>query len=241
MDLENFRIPLKDQYVGDINDYAKYLLLRLARSSFDPVIVAWMLTAKDSRSDGARIQYLSQPGWRDEDQKLFDSLGRLVAEGDRSIAGVERALILEGCVFASDPIDRGAEARADYFAALERLAGPDALVFFDPDNGLEVPSVPRHRRGAERYLYWEDLIAFREASASVLIYQHFPRVERTLYLDRLLSRLAEETGPESVVFAAYTSQVAFLFSLQPEKADRLYAEVERHCATSRLISFRAYR
>lgn len=229
---------MKDQYAGDINDYAKYLLLRFARLSFDPVIIAWMLTAGDYRSDGGRIKYLSQPQWRDEDPELFDSLRLLVAK-DRCVAGVERIGILEGCVFAPEPIDRGTEERASYFATLQRLACPDSLVFFDPDNGLEVPSILRHRRGAERYLFWEELAPFRDVGASVLIYQHFPRVNRRLYLDRLLPRLAEKMGDEYAVFAAHSSQVAFLFALRQQKADPLREEVERHCARSRLISLHA--
>lgn len=231
---------MKDQYTGDINDYAKYLLLRLARHSFDPVIVAWMLTGGDSRGDGGRIQYLSQPQWRGEDPELYDSL-RLLIAGDRCIAGVERAGVLEGCVFASQPIDRSAEERERYFATLAQLVCSDSLVFFDPDNGLEVPSVPKHRREAHRYLFWDELSPFREADSSLLIYQHFPRVNRKLYLDRLLARLAEEMGDDYTVFAAHSSQVAFLFALRQQKADRLHGEVERHCAKSRLISLHTLR
>jgi hypothetical protein len=159
---------LKDQYVGDINDYAKYLLLRLACLNFDPVIVAWMLTAGDGKGHGGKIQYLSKPEWRGEDPELFDQLGPLVA-GDRCVAGVERAGFLDGCLFASNPIDGGGSGRERYFAELERLAGSDALVFFDPDTGLEVSSIPRHRRGAERYLYWDELLRFRDKGASVAI------------------------------------------------------------------------
>jgi hypothetical protein len=225
---------VKDQYVGDINDYAKYLLLRLACLSFDPVIVAWMLTGGDGKGHGGKIQYLSKLEWRDEDPELFDRLGTLVAE-DRCIAGVERAGFLDGCLFASDPIDRSGPERERYFAELERLAGPEALVFFDPDNGLEVSSVPRHRRGAERYLFWEELLRCRDKGASVVVYQHFPRQDRKLYLDRRLARLADELGGDYTVFAAYSSQVAFLFGLRDGKEEPLHSAIEEHCARSRLI------
>jgi hypothetical protein len=229
---------MKDQYVGDINDYAKYLLLRMALPRFDPVVVAWMLTGGDRRGDGGRIRYLSKPHWRNEDPELYDALGPLVA-GNRSVAAVEQAGFLRGCLFASQAIDEGAEQRRRYFTALEELASPDALIFFDPDNGLEVPSVPRHRQGSHRYLFWEELVPFRKAGASVLIYQHFPRVDRKTYLDRLLRLLAEEMGGAYLVFAAHSSQVGFLFALRQQKSERLWREVEQHCAQSQLISFYA--
>ncbi len=229
---------MKDQYVGDINDYAKYQLLRLARLKFNLLVVAWMLTRGDRRGDGGRIRYLSQPHLRDEDPELFDALAPLVA-GDRCVAALERTGILEGCVFASEPIDRGHEERAAYFANLRKHAGPDTLFFFDPDNGLEVPSVPRHRSDAARYLFWNELAPFRDAGASALIYQHFPRVARKPYLDRLLARLSGEMGDGYSVFAAHTSQVAFLYALRQQKADGLRAEIERRCARSRLISLHA--
>jgi len=226
---------LKDQYVGDINDYAKYLLLRLASPSFDPVVVAWMLTGGDQRGDGGRIQYLSQPRWRSEDPELFDAL-RLLVTGNRCVAEVQRAGFLEDCVFAAQPIDGDAQGRSRYFSSLERLAGPDSLVFFDPDNGMEVPSVPRHRRGAERYLFWEELSPFGEIGASVMIYQHFPRVNRKAYLDLLLPRLSKKMGDEYTVFAVHSSQVAFLFALRGERVDPLQGKIARHCAGSRLMS-----
>ena len=34
------------------------------------------------------------------------------------------------------------------------------LVFFDPDNGFEVPSVPKHHPNAGKYIYWDELAPF---------------------------------------------------------------------------------
>ena len=44
---------MKDQYFGDVNDYLKYGLLRALQSQGDlKLLVAWMLTPNDARSDG---------------------------------------------------------------------------------------------------------------------------------------------------------------------------------------------
>ena len=68
---------MKSQYVGDINDYRKYGLLRLlTRGGEINTTVCWMLTPNDGRGDGTRIGYLSQlEEWRDVDPQLFDHLG----------------------------------------------------------------------------------------------------------------------------------------------------------------------
>ncbi len=226
---------MKDQYVGDINDFAKYQLLRLFGHRFREVIVAWMLTPEDERSDGGRVRYLTDVSWRAEDPELFDVLAELTENGTRSIATIEKSGALVGCRFASERID-GRAGRSSYFDRIVSLAGPDALVFFDPDNGLEVPSVPKHRKGAERYLYWDELARVCQTGASVLIYQHFPRVDRRKYVNAMLKRLTSELKGDFSVFAVHSSQVAFLFAIRKSHAVAVMADVEGHCATSRLLS-----
>ena len=44
---------MKNQYVGDVNDYRKYGLIRALIGDQDiKVGVCWMLTAPDGRTDG---------------------------------------------------------------------------------------------------------------------------------------------------------------------------------------------
>ena len=44
---------MKVQYFGDVNDYRKYVLLRLlAKSGEFKIGVCWMLTPADDRTDG---------------------------------------------------------------------------------------------------------------------------------------------------------------------------------------------
>ena len=129
---------MKDQYVGDQNDYAKYQLLRICAGIFEEILVAWMLTAPDERTDGARIGYLKRAEWRRADPELFDGLAALVARGERRVAAVEAAELLPGCSFEADPVPLTLAERGPYFEAIAARATYDSLVFFDPDNGLEV-------------------------------------------------------------------------------------------------------
>src|SRR5215213_2690200 len=125
---------MKDQYVGDINDFVKYQLLRIADRFFDQVVVAWMLTEADGRRDGAKVSYLNDSEVGSCDAELFAALGELVASGRRSVAAVESSPALAGCAFHSSPMPRGGEERTAYFSTLAALATTDSLVFLDPDN-----------------------------------------------------------------------------------------------------------
>jgi hypothetical protein len=58
---------MKNQYVGDINDYRKYGLMR-ALSGYGEITTAvcWMLTPGDGRADGSFMIYLDmRVKWRD--------------------------------------------------------------------------------------------------------------------------------------------------------------------------------
>jgi hypothetical protein len=228
---------MKDQYVGDVNDFWKYQLLRIARGCFDSVLVAWMLTYPDGRADGGRIRYLEDPSFRLLDPTLFDALTAIVRSGSRSVAAVEESTVLGDCEFVSETMPVDPFGRAEYFAKLAQLAGPDSLVFFDPDNGFEVPSVQKHRRGSERYLFWDELSLVRQSGASALIYQHFPRVHRGRFLRALLSRLQAEMGNDYCVFASHSSLVAFMFAVREERAPTLRRALRLQCQATALLKF----
>jgi hypothetical protein len=204
---------VKNQYVGDQNDFAKYLLLRLCAQVFEEILVAWMLTQDDGRGDGAKIGYLDLPDWRESDPALLDSLAELIASGKRTLAAVEDSELLPRATFFSEPLPLDETARPAYFEPIAAAAGPDSLVFFDPDNGLEVASTPKKKRGAEKYVYLDELDLFAEAGSSLLIYQHFPRVQREPYVEASLARLRVILGPGYETFAARTSHVGFLFAV----------------------------
>ncbi len=190
---------MKDQYFGDINDYRKYGLLRvLSGRGALRVAVCWMLTPPDGRGDGRFTEYLSDPEtWRGHDPELFDALRYWVLErGSRNVRHAARLL-----------------PRARFARSLSRARDCE-LYFFDPDNGLEVRSTPPGRAGSSKYLYWPELEQAWRRGHSVLVYQHFPRVRRESFVERLASELLRRTAaPEVVAFS--TARVLFLLAPQP--------------------------
>ncbi len=211
---------MKHQYFGDINDYRKYGLLRaLAEASGLPLGVYWLLTADDQRTDGEFRQYLEQPSrWRKHDPGLYDRLQKLREPGvARSVDHAETWELLPGARYFADLLEDGLDQRRDYFRrSWEALAGCP-LLFFDPDNGLEVQSVRRGSRGSCKYVYWAEVKEAYRRGHSMVIYQHWPRAERQGYTSRLVEECRARLGGV-VVDTFATAHVLFLLAARPEHA-----------------------
>lgn len=211
---------MKNQYVGDVNDFCKYGILRaLTAGGATTSTVAWMLTVDDLSRDGRKLAYLQTPErWRAADPDLFDRMARLVASGARTVAAVEASGILPHARFHTDVVPRRVDERRAHFARTLEIARGSELLFFDPDNGLEVSSCGPGRAGSEKYLLWSELVAAYSAGHSVLVYQHFPRRERTDYVRATAGLIAERTGSAAVP-TFRTSSVVFFLAAQSAAAD----------------------
>ena len=207
---------MKNQYVGDINDFCKYGLLRaLTERGKRAVTVVWMLTPDDASADGGKRSYLSQPDrWRWRDPELFDALEAMMAKGQkRSVTAIEASGVVGDAQFEKEHVPRERTLRTAYFGRVLNAALGSGLVFFDPDNGLEIASCPPGRRGSEKYLLWSELTGTYAAGHSVLLYQHFPRRSREAFVAEMADRIAQQTGAR-LVQAFKTPGVVFLLAAQ---------------------------
>jgi len=205
---------VKNQYFGDINDYLKYGLVRLltGRSRLSTA-VCWMLTPDDGRSDGQRISYLYYPLlWGHYDPELYNSLREIITHKNvRTVYQAENAGIVPGACCFADYIPDDALQRAEYFKSFMNISQCFDLIFFDPDNGIEVKSKPLGNKGSSKYLYWKEITASFFTGHSVLIYQHFPRIQRDLFIERTALLLAKRTGV-SAVYSFRTAYVVFFLA-----------------------------
>ena len=71
--------------------------------------------------------------------------------------------------------------------ALNKLLGVD-LVFLDPDNGMIVPSAGKNSLKQLKYVIDEELNDYLCQGHSVLVYQHRPRVNEAVYIERMMQR-----------------------------------------------------
>ena len=212
---------MKDQYFGDVNDFRKYGLLRvLVIKARLRLGVCWMRTDSDGGTDGRFLDYLNEPAkCRHRDPELFDWLKQVVGDQhDRRTARIEASSLLGGAVFQSCILTDSATDRRSYFHdCAARFDGPD-LVFFDPDNGIEVKSRPRGHKDSSKFLYWDEIFPFWNRGSSLLIYQHFPRQNREDYTANLASRLQQRIQ-SAAVFCFRTANVLFLLASQARHAN----------------------
>lgn len=216
---------MKDQYVGDVNDYVKYALLRTLAQDASGLAVAWMATPSDGRSDGLRLRYLAQPRtFQRIDPDVFRTLDDLVTNGQRTIRDIEMSSILRGAAFVSDLLRDDLTAREEYFERVWCASSGRALLFFDPDNGLEVRSVQKGKRNSSKYLYWDELATAYSLGHSLVVYQHFPRRARAAFVRDLSSRASSETQCPDV-HAVVTAHVAFLILPQRQWSSTISARL----------------
>ena len=177
---------MRDCYVGDIGDFAKYGLLR-AISKGKRLGVAWYRCISPdlgSTGDGRYTAYLQRPDeWRRFDPDLFDTLKKLIHDKRRLISEIEASSILGSADFAVEPIDvtqvavRERESwRRAWFDRVQNALSACDLVFADPDNGLypDEKFRPTRKENAKRIPLCEAL-ALAEGRTAV-IYHHNSRM-----------------------------------------------------------------
>lgn len=216
---------MKEQYVGDVNDYRKYALLRALAGEGRGIGVCWMLTPPDGGADGNKVDYLQQTEWARFDPPLFQLLRSIVGKPcRRRLIEIEESDILPSAVYFGRVLTDVREERGRYFDEARHKFKYCDLVFFDPDNGLEVASKPKGHRHSAKYIYWDEISAVYAAGQSVLVYQHFPRQNRRAFIDRLAGRFGDET-PGATLWAFCTAHVAFLLAAHPRQREALSMRV----------------
>jgi hypothetical protein len=164
---------MQNRYAGDVGDFGKLGLLRRLSANDDSggrlrIGVVWYVVPDESRgNDGRHIGYLKQSSknerrFRSCDADLYDALAGIV-DSKRCVASIENASLLSSntCYFRDELASTGpqpvgssktrASARQKWLArALDSVKACD-LIFLDPDNGLEVPSVKIHHQRGPKY------------------------------------------------------------------------------------------
>ena len=188
---------MQDRYVGDVGDFGKYgLLRRLCREdeygSAMRLGVLWYLFDGDDSAapnDGRHTKYLSanpsrhERSLRDCDTQLFDLMRDLVTNGERSVAAVEASGVLppgtafftEGLNFDRIPTSERLAKREDWLCRGLAHVREAEVVFFDPDNGLEVPSRSRDSLKGPKHVYYDDLLPSWQRGQSLVVYHHLSR------------------------------------------------------------------
>ncbi len=200
---------MQNRYVGDVGDFAKYALLRsILRKRKLRLGVIWCLFNNETHnSDGRHTNYLERGLLQHLDPSLHDQLRTIVLMGQRSVSAIEGSGVLgEGAVFYGIPSDwRGkhgpavrTELRARWVQGALNCVSECDLVFFDPDNGLQTPSVPIGAPKSGKYVFWHELDQFWRRGQSLVVYHHtnrtMPVKHQTLALEERFASAFPDAG-----------------------------------------------
>jgi hypothetical protein len=217
---------MKNQYFGDINDYFKYGILKCFAEAGFRIGVCWMLTPDSNIREGIKIHYLDKyKKWRRFDPKLFDCLYSRMKLSKRCVEWAKDPSILPHSRFYNALVPITEIARSSWFKdALNDLKYCD-LIFFDPDRGIEVPSLRRTHKVSSKYVYWDELKAAWDRGASLLIFQHYPREKRSVYIPRMVNAMKANLQGARVV-PLHTANVLYLLATHDEHQSRVNQAVK---------------
>jgi hypothetical protein len=207
---------MKNQYFGDINDFRKYGLLRTLCGNDLSLAVCWMLTEDDGGRDGGKRKYLKEERyWCKFDETLFALLKQTSDPDKQNVCYAERRGILPTAQFYFTeflPAESGERQRYFERFFLKAQNTKSALVFFDPDNGWEVPSAPFRVKRSIKHLYSDELWSTFSRGHSILLYQHFarPKEGRNAFVINTKKDLVSLTGATEVYSFRTTNVVFFL-------------------------------
>lgn len=230
---------MRHNFVNDIGDYAKYALLRALCASGSPAIrlgVIWYLTEHDEwNNDGRKRAHLLTVGWDDLDPDLLAKMkrveGALVNQDQLNVSLIEAAGILPpGTAYFSEPMPRvagtgrqRAAERAAWFERARKAVADCDLVFLDPDNGLEVQSVPVTSPLAGKYAMVSEVATLLATGAGVVLYQHGSRTPWQVQRERICAQIAAGTDREVIIrslrFGAFGTRAFFCITTDSRTSD----------------------
>lgn len=204
---------MKHQYFGDVSDYKKYGVLRaLSNNGNIKTMVAWMLTPNDTRSDGNNNGYLQKPElWKKHEPDIFDFLYESVVTNKiKDLHLVEKNALVPHTGYFFEPLLDDIENRIQYFDQLKKASDGFDIVFLDPDNGFATKSAIKGKKNSSKYVFWDELLPFWEKGHTLMIYQHFPRVNRESYIKKLSEQIREIIDVPKIYAIKTTHMVYFL-------------------------------
>jgi hypothetical protein len=130
---------VKNQYCWDDRDYFKYDVLDSLRSELSPhqrLTCLWMLTPDDGGSHGQE-PYRPDPGLT----RLTALFQSRLATGRKDVRDLREYFAEPYCSIGDQgPPYFSNAVRSQYFGAIAQRCLNQAIVFFDPDTGMEPPS-----------------------------------------------------------------------------------------------------
>lgn len=242
--------PVRHNFVNDIGDYAKYALLRaLCASDQAPIRlgVLWYLTDHvEQNGDGRKRSHLSQDGWESLDPGLLAAMrqieSQLHSQDELDVNLIEVSGILPaGTAFFSEPVpqvqgtaQQRVSQRAAWFEHGRKAVAGCHLVFLDPDNGLEVRSVPITSPLASKYATVAEIVSLLDDGATVVLYQHGNRTPWQAQREHICTQIASGTDRDLAIrtlrFGAFGVRAFFCITTCLRMTEIVERGLDRLCS-----------
>ena len=185
---------MRDQWVGDIGDFGKYLLLKEICDPTNHLLPRLGLAVVSCYNHSFRE---IPEEYRPLNQHLFDTLQEISGRISSS-ALLQQADVLPTNLFHDDPWTRlTRNQRLDWFDEAIALAGNAKVIFIDPDTGIATQT--QHKKDAQKHgpttkrspehVYIDELQRFVAARKSLIIYQHRDHTALNRQIESLANRL----------------------------------------------------
>jgi len=187
---------MKNQYVGDINDFFKYSILEIIEKELGKkIFVAWMLT----KSEGMDIEYSE---YKNLNESLYSNLQEILISNKRNVESIQS--IYTNYLYHSELLEK--RKREEYFNEVEIKSQTSDLIFFDPDNGISYTS------DSIEHLNWDEIKRFWNdgKGKDLLIYQHFRRQKWNEFISELNEHIKKDLKGALLV-PIKTKNVMFLY------------------------------
>jgi len=219
---------MKDKYFGDEHDFRKYVLLKFLqeeckwsifinwmRTTFEPAVKAG--TKKQRDGNMRNLEKLSLV-----DPEIYTALQPSCQAEKRHVSEFKKLSILNNFnVYEEEVPDSNsgknlAVKRQEWFNTFIKLSSSYDLIFFDPDNGIEVKSTGKGQKNSYKYLFRDEIKRVYDRGQNILIYQHRNRQSSEVQISEKLD-LLKKIAPTFDIrqFPAGSSVNYFLMS-RPE-------------------------
>lgn len=213
---------MKHQYFGDIIDLFKYDLLTTfyKELKLDGITFIPMLTENDGTTEGSKRNYEKAMAGT----KNFELINFLKLYGEidkRNINELQIYFEAMGIQFKLFPNKIFShKQREDYFSEIRQSTYHNQILFFDPDNGLEV------KRNNHKHILFSDIqscLDIIDDNSIISIIQFRHRVSWEVTLENKLNALIKHISPNNVTFIANNNIAFFILAKSKKRLEDIQA------------------
>jgi hypothetical protein len=227
---------MRDEYVGDIGDFGKYILLNeLQKIAGQKATIGinWYYNTRPAPA----FRYLSDnnfPQSKNMDEAALLASLQNIHENNRKprLSDIEEKGIVQGCICYREPIpysqphkDRK-ESREQWFKkSLGALDNAD-IIFLDPDNGIAPANLKQSAVDAVKYAFIDTEIDgyYNDNSKpkSVILYQHLNRTDPVKFLKWFLDEIQKIKHCKKPIIIIRCPRVTVRYYALIAKTDKHY-------------------